>query len=106
MNVKVYRTKTVFRPFDVFLPSVSFVFLISLSLSVSMCLSVSLSSIIDEVTMIWSQEKCILVTLNLHPQFVTPFNKTMAVLYSLEDSLLNCAVLECKYAFSGGILSI
>lgn len=43
----------------------------SLSLSLSCSLLHSCSSIIDEVIMIWSQEKCIPVTLNLHTQFVT-----------------------------------
>lgn len=45
----------------------------SLSLPLSPCLLLSCFSIIDEVIMIWSQEKCIPVTLNLPTQFATFF---------------------------------
>lgn len=56
--------------------------------------------------MISSQEKCIPVTLNLHTQFVTLLFLEDGYTSWLEDSLLNCVVLECKCEFTGGILSI
>lgn len=56
------------------------------------------SSIINEVIMIWSQEKYIPVTLNLHTQFVTlSYLLEDGYTLQLEESLLHCAVLECIY---------